>query len=85
MGNCDKTSKRTLDFEINVSQLKTVLENEEFTYLHPTEYDAERIKKLPDIHSDPFDRLLIAQAMENNLTILTKDLKIPLYEVKTIW
>ena len=80
-----KQAKGTLDFEINVSQLKTVLENEEFTYLHPTEYDAERIKKLPDIHSDPFDRLLIAQAMENNLTILTKDLKIPLYEVKTIW
>ena len=80
-----KQAKGTLDFEINVSQLKTVLENEEFTYLHPTEYDAERIKKLPDIHRDPFDRLLIAQAMENNLTILTRDLKIPLYEIKTIW
>ena len=80
-----KQAKGTLDFEINVSQLKTVLENEEFTYLHPTEYDVERIKKLPGIHRDPFDRLLIAQAMENNLTILTRDLKIPLYEVKTIW
>ena len=80
-----KQAKGTLDFKITISQLKTVLENEEFIYLHPTEYDAEGIKKLPDIHRDPFDRLLIAQAIENNLTIITRDLKIPLYEVKTIW
>ena len=79
-----KQAKGTLDFKITISQLKTVLENEEFIYLHPTEYDAERIKNLPDIHRDPFDRLLIAQAIENNLTIITRDLKIPLYEVKTI-
>ena len=45
----------------------------------------ERMKKLPDIHRDPFDRLLISQAIENNLTIMTRDLKIPLYEVRTIW
>ena len=80
-----KQAKGTLDFKITISQLKTVLENEEFIYLHPTEYDAEGIKKLPDIHRDPFDRLLTAQAIENNLTIITRDLKIPLYEVKTIW
>ena len=80
-----KQAKGTLDFKITISQLKTVLANEEFIYLHPTEYDAEGIKNLPDIHRDPFDRLLIAQAIENNLTIITRDLKIPLYEVKTIW
>lgn len=80
-----KQAKGILNFEINISQLKIVLENEEFIYLNPTEYDIERIKKLPDIHRDPFDRLLISQAIENNLTIMTRDLKIPLYEVKTIW
>ena len=80
-----KQAKGILDFEINISQLKIVLENEEFIYLNPTEYDIERMKKLPDIHRDPFDRLLISQAIENNLTIMTRDLKISLYEVKTIW
>ena len=60
-------------------------QNEEFIYLPPTEYDAEAIKALPDIHKDPFDRLLIAQAIENDLTIVTTDSKIPLYNVKTIW
>ena len=41
--------------------------------------------KLQDIHKDPFDRLLIAQAIENDLTIVTTDSKIPQYNVKTIW
>ena len=80
-----KQAKGTLEFDVDIPKLKAVLENEEFIYLQPTEFDAERIKKLPDIHKDPFDRLLIAQALENNLTIVTRDSKIPLYDVKAVW
>lgn len=80
-----KQAKGTLQFDIDIPKLKTVLEDEEFIYLPPTEFDAEAIKKLPYIHKDPFDRLLIAQATENNLTIVTTDSKIPQYNVKTIW
>lgn len=80
-----KQAKGTLQFNIDIPKLKNVLEDEEFIYLPPTEFDAEAIKTLPDIHKDPFDRLLIAQAIENNLTIVTTDSKIPSYKVKTIW
>lgn len=80
-----KQAKGTLQFNIDIPKLKTVLEDEEFIYLPPTEFDAEAIKALPDIHKDPFDRLLIAQAIENNLTIVTTDSKILQYNVKTIW
>ena len=80
-----KQAKGTLQFDIDIPKLKTVLEDEEFMYLPPTEFDAEAIKALPDIHKDPFDRLLIAQAIENNLMIVTTDSKIPQYNVKTIW
>ena len=80
-----KQAKGTLQFNIDIPKLKTVLEDEEFIYLPPTEFDAEAIKALPDIHKDPFDRLLIAQAIENNLMIVTTDSKIPQYNVKTIW
>ncbi len=80
-----KQAKGTLQFNIDIPKLKTVLEDEEFIYLPPTEFDAEAIKALSDIHKDPFDRLLIAQAIENNLTIVTTDSKIPQYNVKTIW
>ncbi|MEE0351716.1 MAG: type II toxin-antitoxin system VapC family toxin [Treponema sp.] len=80
-----KQAKGTLQFDIDIPRLKSVLENEEFVYLPTTEYDAERIKTLSDIHKDPFDRLLIAQSIENDLIIVTTDSKIPLYNVKTIW
>ncbi len=40
---------------------------------------------LPLIHRDPFDRLLVAEAMQNGLTILTKDQTIPQYGVATLW
>ena len=40
------------------------------------------LDKLPLIHNDPFDRLLIAQAMTENLILLTDDRKMEKYEVK---
>ena len=43
------------------------------------------IQKLPDIHRDPFDRLIIAQATYEGAVIITKDSIMPKYDVKTIW
>ena len=41
---------------------------------------------LPQIHRDPFDRILVATAKLQNLTIVTKDRTIPTYPgVKTVW
>jgi PIN domain nuclease of toxin-antitoxin system len=41
--------------------------------------------QLPDYHKDPFDRMLICQAMAQDLTILTNDAFIQQYPVKTLW
>jgi PIN domain nuclease of toxin-antitoxin system len=40
---------------------------------------------LPLHHRDPFDRLLIAQAQEEGLTLLTRDEAFKAYEVATVW
>lgn len=40
---------------------------------------------LPSYHRDPFDRMLICQAIEHNLTLLTSDELITQYPVKTAW
>lgn len=41
---------------------------------------------LPPIHKDPFDRLIIATAMEHRLPIITSDKIIPTYpKIKTLW
>ena len=41
-------------------------------------------KALPNHHRDPFDRMLISQAINNDLTIVTTDSKFSDYEVKLI-
>lgn len=45
----------------------------------------DHIKKLPDIHKDPFDRLIVSQAITENLPIVSKDGIIPQYGITTIW
>lgn len=42
--------------------------------------------ELPYLHDDPFDRILIAQAMISKATLLSKDRKLALYpEVEVLW
>jgi len=40
---------------------------------------------LPDFHKDPFDRLLIAQALSSNAILVTRDKEIMKYPVETFW
>lgn len=41
---------------------------------------------LPDIHNDPFDRIILATALLNGMSILSKDRVIPQYrDMKVIW
>jgi PIN domain nuclease of toxin-antitoxin system len=46
---------------------------------------ALHISTLPDLHRDPFDRMLIAQAQLEGLPILTADSQIARYKVEVIW
>ena len=41
----------------------------------------DRLAVLPILHRDPFDRMLIAQALTDDLTIVTGDRRISDYEV----
>lgn len=45
---------------------------------------ALRVAELPPLHRDPFDRLLVAQAQVEGLTILTADPQLTAYDVETI-
>jgi PIN domain nuclease of toxin-antitoxin system len=46
---------------------------------------ALQVAKLPLLHKDPFDRILIAQAIEHGLMLATPDPLIRQYAVRTIW
>lgn len=47
--------------------------------------DVLRLADLPHYHGDPFDRLIIAQAMSLDLPIITHDPMFASYEVQTTW
>jgi PIN domain nuclease of toxin-antitoxin system len=49
------------------------------------ESDSYRFFTLPELHRDPFDRMLICQAIQNNLTLVTSDRAIRQYPIATIW
>ena len=44
-----------------------------FNWLEISVYHARAAAKLPLLHSDPFDRLLIAQAIQEPMRLLTRD------------
>ena len=44
-----------------------------------------RAVELPELHRDPFDRLLVAQALAHNATLVTPDPAIAQYPVAVVW
>jgi PIN domain nuclease of toxin-antitoxin system len=52
----------------------------------PVDEDAAlHVAKLPDLHRDPFDRMLVAQAIVGGLLLLTPDDHIRQYPARTLW
>jgi len=60
------------------------LAKEPFTELSVSFQHAILVRDLPHIHADPFDRLLIAQARVENLTVITSDPSFKRYEIAVI-
>ena len=73
--------KQALGKLIAPDNLKEVLHETEFEVLAITPDHVMYLKQLPAIHHDPFDRLLIAQAIYEGLTLITADTIIPKYEL----
>lgn len=54
-------------------------------FLRIDEQHAKLAGELPMLHRDPFDRMLVAQAMVEQLAIVTADSEIPRYGVPVLW
>ena len=65
--------------------LPPVLKKYEIGLLNITGAHAFRTGTFPQHHKDPFDRIIIAQAIEENLPILTSDNHFRAYPVSTVW
>ena len=79
-----KQSINKIDLKLTISELESIFIKSAFLKLEINAKQIDRLKNLVDIHKDPFDRLLIAQALENNLCLITADENILLYDIKTL-
>ncbi|OGA47733.1 MAG: twitching motility protein PilT [Betaproteobacteria bacterium RIFCSPLOWO2_12_FULL_62_58] len=68
-----KSSLGRTDFRIDLAALQSALPRMGLTELPVSAAHAIGVTKLPPIHRDPFDRLLIAQSIAEPLTLLTND------------
>lgn len=60
------------------------MRDSQFASLPVTAEHGVRAGRLPNHHRDPFDRLLIAQAQAEGMTLMTRDKWIPQYDVQVL-
>lgn len=65
--------------DVAVDDLVVQIEGNGFEELPVTALHAAAVRKLPQIHQDPFDRMLVAQAITEPLKLLTHDEKLKGY------
>lgn len=58
--------------------------DDDFEPLPITHADARLAGSLPDYHRDPFDRMLVAQALAHDLVLVTRDPEIQLYDANIL-
>lgn len=81
-----KTERRRLQLPLApVEYVRSRVEHGAMQFLPITLSHVAALEGLPRHHGDPFDRLLIAQALAEGIPILTRDEQIEAYPVKTIW
>ena len=81
-----KLNLRKLKLDVSLEELKGAIVANNFEIL-PLDFEhIIGLSKLADFHRDPFDRVIIAQAIAENCIVLSKDASFSLYEGLTlIW
>jgi PIN domain nuclease of toxin-antitoxin system len=80
-----KTSLGKLNIRGDLSKVNDLVYLNGFKILPINFDDTFVVSKLPFFHRDPFDRILIAQAINYQMGIVSKDINFKSYQVKVIW
>jgi PIN domain nuclease of toxin-antitoxin system len=80
-----KININKLKLNFSFSQLLHDIEIRDFNMIYTNEEHLKTFIDLPLIHKDPFDRLLVATAIFENLVIITQDQNIWKYDSKHQW
>jgi PIN domain nuclease of toxin-antitoxin system len=65
--------------DVDIGRLVETIRDSGFIELPVRVYHAMAVRHLPDIHRDPFDRMLIAQALTEPLKLVTADAQLAKY------
>ena len=71
--------------DLPFADIQGTIEQAGFAELSVTIAHTLRVRDLPQHHRDPFDRLLVAQAVDESLTLVSGDRTIRSYPVQTLW
>jgi PIN domain nuclease of toxin-antitoxin system len=77
-----KRSAGRLNFPDDLEQ---VLREDSFTLMPINFHHLRTIERLPFLHKDPFDRMLIAQATAEGIPLITKDRGLSRYGIALLW
>ncbi len=80
-----KINIKKLSFDGNLAEISKLIEENGIDILQINIEHLNSYESLELIHRDPFDRILVAQAFVDNLTIITKDINIHSYPVESFW
>ena len=80
-----KHSLGSLDLKMTLNECFNIITDSGFNELPISKNHLIELDSLPYHHKDPFDRILIAQAIHQRLSIITKDTLISNYNVQTVW
>lgn len=80
-----KNSIGRLKLNTDLKSVFRIIEETGFDTLPITTNQILQNASLPFHHQDPFDRIIIAQAITEKMTIVTKDSQIENYNAPTIW
>jgi len=80
-----KTGLGKLDFDGKVAGFIRLAQTNDIAILPIKTTHLTALETLPLIHRDPFDRLLMATALAERMTLVTRDESIAQYTVPQIW
>jgi len=80
-----KHSIGKLELSVSFDDLQMAIVDNKITVLDISYQAVKYVDILPLYHRDPFDRMLVAQSMADDLTILSKDIIFDEYKIKRIW
>jgi PIN domain nuclease of toxin-antitoxin system len=79
-----RLGRLTIEDDLEPFIVKQLAENS-FHALSVTIFHSIYTSKLPEIHKDPFDRMIIAQSQVEDMSLISKDKSIKKYKVPVVW